>query len=68
MKLHKNSCGGENFSIRDIMKNGKQGFFSDRITLFSHFMSELSGNQHNFYMRQITSAADIRLQILRKEC
>jgi glycine C-acetyltransferase len=64
MKVHKKFNGGENFTLRDLFKNGKQLFFSDRINAFSHFMSELSVNQHNFYMRQVTSAAEREVEIL----
>jgi len=64
MKLHKKNGGGENFTFRDILKNGKQLFFSDRINAFNSFMSELSANQQNFYMRQVTSAADRQVEII----
>jgi glycine C-acetyltransferase len=64
MKLHKKFGGGENFNLLDILKNGKQLLFSDRINTFSHFMSELSVNQQNSYMRQVTSAADREVEII----
>jgi glycine C-acetyltransferase len=64
MKLHKNFSGAENFNLRDVLKNGRQMFFADRINTFSHFMSELSGNQQNFYMRQVTSAADREVEVI----
>ena len=64
MKLYKKSAGGENFTFRDILKSGKHQFLSDRINAFSHFMSALSVNQHNFYMRQVTSAADREVDII----
>ena len=64
MKLHKNYSGGENFNLRDVLKNGRQMFFADRLKAFSHFMSELSGNQHNFYMRPVTSAAEREVEVI----
>ncbi|MCK5032020.1 MAG: aminotransferase class I/II-fold pyridoxal phosphate-dependent enzyme [Calditrichia bacterium] len=63
MNIHKKFGGGENFNLRDILMNGKQLSFSNRINTFSHFISELTANQHNLYMRQITSAADREVEI-----
>lgn len=63
MKITKKYDGGENFNLHDILMNGKQLSFSNRINTFSHFISELTANQHNLYMRQITSAADREVEI-----
>ncbi len=64
MNLNKKFGGGENFSLWDMLMNGKQLSFSDRITVFSRFTSELTANQQNFYMRQVTSAADREVEII----
>jgi len=64
MNKYKKFGGGENFSLRDLLMNGKQLSFSDRIKVFSHFTSELTAKKQNFYMRQVISAADREVDII----
>jgi glycine C-acetyltransferase len=64
MKINKKYGGGENFNLRDILMNGKQLSFSDRINTFSRFITEITKNQQNLYMRQVTSAADRETEVV----
>jgi glycine C-acetyltransferase len=64
MNINKKFGGGENFSMRDMLMNGKQLSFSNRMNAFSHFISDITTNQQNYYMRQVTSAADREVEIV----
>ena len=64
MNIHKKFGGGENFNLRDMLMNGKQLSFANRIKDFSHFISEITANQQNLYMRQVTSGADREVEII----
>ena len=53
----------ENFDLKEILFKGEKFSFTDRMTFFSNFVKEQVDQKHNFYMREISSAADREVEI-----
>lgn len=56
--------GGENFNLRDMLKEGKNLCLKDRAQYFSGFLSSLHENGQNLCQRQIVSAADREVEVI----
>jgi len=64
MKLNKKIERNENLNLRDILLKGRKQSLSDRVKVFSDFMSDLNNNGQNLYMRQIDSPTNREVMVL----
>jgi glycine C-acetyltransferase len=56
-------CGGENFSLRDVLLKGKKLNLHGRVNYFSRFLNNLNDSRQNLCMRQVNSVSDREIEI-----
>ncbi|MDX1545895.1 MAG: aminotransferase class I/II-fold pyridoxal phosphate-dependent enzyme [Rhodothermales bacterium] len=57
------SDGGENFSLRDILLEGRKLSFSERTAFFSEWINDRAACGESLYLRNVLSAADREVTI-----